>query len=1153
MSDNEKEKALGHLLESARLDSSQSEVFRTLGHYHKDVPGALKRAIRCYQKAISINCEDSEAGEALCDLLDKDGQEMLELASCREASERSPRAFWAFRRLGYVQVRRKDWSEAARNLQHAVRGYPACPDLWGALGLAYQQLGMLTAALKAYGRVLTINGECSLYALQQSGNVLLMLGMYRKAVLMFQDAVEKAPEHPAGLFGLASALLGQAHECISKGAVRWSATLLQGASIVASRGLATCGNIGCFWKLLGDIELSYARSLPWDPPSCTVEWGVRSSRDSQDEKNSFWIFGSSLKAWKEQRMEAALRSKRAYQHALHIQPQRGNLYADLCSCLDAIGHYMEDSKISSRCSIGAESIACSGLALESSNAALWVSLGIVAQSKAVQQHAFIQALRVDGNHALAWAELGKLYLNEREQELAEEAFTRARSADPMLGLTWAAMSIINSLNRDGDLQESFANISYAAQLSPIANFQLGLAKIAAATHELDSAQVYAAVDQAVVQAPHLPEVHNYKGLVCELQGKFSLAVTAFKMSRAAVDVGPADLKPGLSDMKIHAASINLARVLCKAGDPRGAVEEYEMLARLGNLEDGGSLRGYATALWQSGQQKLALSIAKVAVKKSAGNSEVSAATQLLVKFSYFLSGASVALQDIQVAAPYLSTDFTIAVTKTALSVLGGKHDNLLTQMSTHIEHDKAGELVSLLAASIQLQQDSASALHFFQKMLHTHPQSLSIRTKLMRLLLERSSGLEVELAARCCSLLDITRLDRAGDLQQLCEMLSAAAVACSVCGNIRTQFSFSSCKFYSHSMNDTIQLLQRWMHLEPWNIMSQYHLVLSLVQQAREKGFPANICKALLRLIETILARMSLVGESARSEIDSYIHFQLMLCKSEVALHAESLESAIQSAVDATKLNLPENLLALLRLQLTRCYTVAGNSILADAELQRVKEIPTVDFPALLSYIDLAFQLEKEKDISVALKDLDSSAVHGGKSLNHSRALLEWKKAEICIRTGDLSLAEAAALNAATLWPEAQCLYLLHGAICMELVKCGSGSINLSTACRRLMKVTAGNGNKLPIAGLLLAQAQAGKAGTPGWERLLRDEWGIWPAEYKPAELYFQMGILGRASKPTQGHNSAQSSRIWFRRAVHINPSCPRYWTMLSHEKLYDP
>lgn len=40
----------------------------------------------------------------MCNLLDHEGKESLEVAICREASEKSPRAFWAFRRLGYVQV-----------------------------------------------------------------------------------------------------------------------------------------------------------------------------------------------------------------------------------------------------------------------------------------------------------------------------------------------------------------------------------------------------------------------------------------------------------------------------------------------------------------------------------------------------------------------------------------------------------------------------------------------------------------------------------------------------------------------------------------------------------------------------------------------------------------------------------------------------------------------------------------------------------------------------------------------------------------------------------------------------------------------------------------------------------------------------------------
>lgn len=37
-------------------------------------------------------------------MLDKEGKESLVFAVCCEASEKSARAFWAFRQLGYLQV-----------------------------------------------------------------------------------------------------------------------------------------------------------------------------------------------------------------------------------------------------------------------------------------------------------------------------------------------------------------------------------------------------------------------------------------------------------------------------------------------------------------------------------------------------------------------------------------------------------------------------------------------------------------------------------------------------------------------------------------------------------------------------------------------------------------------------------------------------------------------------------------------------------------------------------------------------------------------------------------------------------------------------------------------------------------------------------------
>ncbi|KZV41354.1 tetratricopeptide repeat protein 37, partial [Dorcoceras hygrometricum] len=141
-------KAVEHFMMAVKLDPQNGDAFRYLGHYYAHDSPAPLRALKCYQRAVFLNPDDSSAGEAVCDMLDKEGKESLVFAVCHEASEKSARAFWAFRQLGYLQAHQKKWSDAIQNLQHAIRGFPECADLWETLGLSYQRMGMLTAALK---------------------------------------------------------------------------------------------------------------------------------------------------------------------------------------------------------------------------------------------------------------------------------------------------------------------------------------------------------------------------------------------------------------------------------------------------------------------------------------------------------------------------------------------------------------------------------------------------------------------------------------------------------------------------------------------------------------------------------------------------------------------------------------------------------------------------------------------------------------------------------------------------------------------------------------------------------------------------------------------------------------------------------------------
>ncbi|KAF5205678.1 Tetratricopeptide repeat protein [Thalictrum thalictroides] len=127
----------------------------------------------------------------------------MEIDFCRYTSEKSLKAFWAFRRLGYLQVEMKKWSEAVQSLLNAIRRYPTCADLWEVLGLAYQRLGVPTAALKS------------------------------KGIEHFRLAVEVAPQNASTNFRLAAGFLGLSKECVNSGAFGWGASLLEEASSVA--------------------------------------------------------------------------------------------------------------------------------------------------------------------------------------------------------------------------------------------------------------------------------------------------------------------------------------------------------------------------------------------------------------------------------------------------------------------------------------------------------------------------------------------------------------------------------------------------------------------------------------------------------------------------------------------------------------------------------------------------------------------------------------------------------------------------------------------------------------------------------------------------------------------------------------------------------
>ncbi|OMP00932.1 Tetratricopeptide-like helical [Corchorus olitorius] len=1108
----EKEKAAEHWVISAKLNPKNGAAFKYLGHYYTRV------------------------AEALCDLLDQQGKESLELAICRDASNNSPRAFWAFRRLGFLQVHQKKWSEAVQSLQQAIRGYPTAPDLWEALGYAYHRLGMFTAAIKSYGRAIELE-DTRVFALIECGNIFLMLGSFRKGIEQFRQALKISLQNMSALYGLASGLLGLSKECINSGAFTWGVSLLEDARKVVELSIQSAPNSSCIWKLHGDIQLTYAQGYPW-------------MEESQTSHNNVETFAKSLYLWKNTCRLAAISARNSYQRALHLAPWQANIYVDIAISSDLISYFNEDYT-HVQCSWQLpEKMTLGALALEGDNCDFWVALGCLSQRNALKQHALIRGLQLEVSLANAWAYLGKgqhpilVLREENEKKLARQAFDFARGIDPSLALPWAGMSA-DTYTGELTPDDAFESCLRAVQILPLAEFQIGLAKLALLSGNLSSPQVFGAIQQAVQRAPHYHESHNLNGLVCEARFHFEAAIASYRLARyATINSSGTVSKSHLKDV-----STNLARSLCKAGNAIGAVQECRDLEKEG-------LQIYAFSLWQLGEHEAALSMTRTLAAHipTMDGTFAAVSVSFICRLLYYISGQDLAIISILKMPKELFQSSKISFIISAINALDQNNRLESVVASSRAFLASHGEITGmhyLIALSKLIKHGTEHNLGFqsgvchLRKALHMYPNSNLIRNLLGYLLLASEEWENTHVASRC-SIFDALDSKNKEGLKSAWEIFSAGAVACHAIGNSEPKFSFPTCGCQCPSGSQAVQELQKCLRREPWNHNVRYLLVLNLLQKAREERFPVNVCIILERLITVALYDEFYSGKEASCQ---YQKFQLYLCASEVLLQRGDITGCINHGKSALALLLPDCYRFFGHLLLCRAYAAEGNFNDSKGEYESCLALKT-DF--LVGWICLKVmesQYELHNVSNLIELSLEEGSKRSNNSLNMSIAVYSLVMGLICIWNRDILSAEEFLKQASSLANADSCIFLCHGITSMEIARQFCDSQFLSSAIRNLSKAHLTSLVPIPIVSALLAQAEGSLGSRKKWEQNLRLEWFSWPPEMRPAELYFQMHLLARQSESESDGSSRvecwQSPRQWVLRAIHSNPSSLRYWKVL--------
>jgi superkiller protein 3 len=113
------------------------------------------------------------------------------------------------------------------------------------------------------------------------------------------------------------------------------------------------------------------------------------------------------------------------------------------------------------------SIACfkRAIELEAGNSEFWNALGVVTSgvNPSVSQHSFVRSLHLNESGAHAWTNLGTLALLQGDIEYANDAFTKAQSADPDYAHAWLGQGLVALVT--GQQKEARGLFTHAMDIS----------------------------------------------------------------------------------------------------------------------------------------------------------------------------------------------------------------------------------------------------------------------------------------------------------------------------------------------------------------------------------------------------------------------------------------------------------------------------------------------------------------------------------------------------------------------------------------------------------------------------------------------------------------------------------------------------------------
>ncbi|MCJ1307786.1 Superkiller protein 3 [Agyrium rufum] len=494
--------AYARFLASLQADLNFAPSYTMLGIYYSDYARDKSRARKCFQKAFELSPSEVEAAERLArafadqqewDLVEIVAQRVLDSEKVRPPPGSKKKAHsWPFAALGVVQLNNQEYSKSIVSFQSTLRLSPDDYHSWVGLGESYHNSGRYVAATRAFEQAQKVEAASDTNKLgdiwfsnYMLANVHRELSEYELAISGYRSVLESKPQEYGVSIALLQAFVESAWKNVQLGFYGAAAKNAQESFIIAKDMVQIRPSAFNLWKAVGDASsiFSWITGYGVEFPAKSVNallhheidaivFDTLADFDDVSSKSLTKVSNDenidiSPPPWMTAAILAHKRAIHTCADDIHAQAvawyNLGWTEYRMHECCvqisdEADNKHLKFIKASVRCFKRA-------IELEASNAEFWNALGIVTTqlNPKVAQHSFIRSLYLNERSAIVWTNLGTLYLLQNENQLANDAFTRAQSADPDYTHAWIGQGILATLL--GEKKEALGLFNHAFEIA----------------------------------------------------------------------------------------------------------------------------------------------------------------------------------------------------------------------------------------------------------------------------------------------------------------------------------------------------------------------------------------------------------------------------------------------------------------------------------------------------------------------------------------------------------------------------------------------------------------------------------------------------------------------------------------------------------------